>query len=72
MSLKDDECKYKLRNAWLEFTNSVVMKKDPDFNILTVAILEAIRRTEATERGNSQRGEDFDVLMAVTLHSLCT
>lgn len=47
------------------------MKKDPDFNFLTVAILEAKRRAEETERGNCQREEDFDVLMAVILHSLC-
>lgn len=49
------------------------MKRDPDFNFLTAAILEATRRTEETEGENSQKEDNsvFDVLMALILHNPC-
>lgn len=49
------------------------MKRDLDFNFLTVAILETRRRTEETEGGKSQKEDNsvFDVLMALTLYNPC-
>lgn len=46
------------------------MKRDPDFNFLTVTILEATR-TEETEGENSQKEDNFDDLTVLMLHTPC-
>lgn len=72
MSLKDDETQSEKHLAGI-YKLPCKEKGSRLLFFLTVAILEATRRTEETERGNSQKEEDclFDVLMALTLHSPC-
>lgn len=71
MSLKDDETQIEKRLAGI-YKLPCKEKGSRLLFFLTVAILEATRRTEETERGNSQKGDClFDVLMALTLHSPC-